>query len=293
MQGKIIKDFRDIIDWLLTVETLAENVYASAAEEFSKDKPFADFIRRLADDETQHLNVVKLAEQLTFDEDGISSVISISEQAQKSVEGHFLSCEELLRKRGLTKDTLLDCLVSAEYSEWNDVFLYVVNTMKHRHREFIPMAAKIGQHKKTIERYLKSDPKLFGYLKRIKRLPDIWSEKILVVDDSDIIVDLLTSIFEDEGCVVTATNGREALEKLGKGYFSAIISDFNMPVMNGMEFYREAVGLYPDFKERFLLFTSEAGEEFRSFVKENEIRCLTKPANIKDVRNGVIEILSG
>jgi two-component system chemotaxis response regulator CheY len=62
--------------------------------------------------------------------------------------------------------------------------------------------------------------------------------KILVIDDSltmrRIIVNILSTFgYKD---VVEAENGRDGLDKLGQGEFKVIISDWNMPEMDGLEF---------------------------------------------------------
>jgi len=57
---------------------------------------------------------------------------------------------------------------------------------------------------------------------------------ILVVDDEYLIADILAYALEDEGfMVVTAGNGKKALEVLERERPSLIITDFMMPVMDG------------------------------------------------------------
>ena len=60
---------------------------------------------------------------------------------------------------------------------------------------------------------------------------------ILVVDDEYLIADILCFALEDEGLmVVTASNGRKGLEVLNREQPALIITDFMMPVMDGLEF---------------------------------------------------------
>lgn len=59
---------------------------------------------------------------------------------------------------------------------------------------------------------------------------------ILVADDEFLIADVLAFALEDEGyTVVTASNGRKALEALNAQPVDLVITDFMMPVMNGLE----------------------------------------------------------
>lgn len=62
---------------------------------------------------------------------------------------------------------------------------------------------------------------------------------ILVVDDEYAIVDALASILEFEGySVVTASNGREALERFYEKSPDLVLMDVMMPEMDGREALR-------------------------------------------------------
>jgi len=72
---------------------------------------------------------------------------------------------------------------------------------------------------------------------------------ILIVDDEYLIADILGFAMEDEGyMVVKASNGRKALEVLDRERPSLVITDFMMPVMDGLEFAR-AVRQRPAFAD--------------------------------------------
>ncbi|MFF7708986.1 response regulator [Pseudomonas sp. NPDC007930] len=60
---------------------------------------------------------------------------------------------------------------------------------------------------------------------------------ILIVDDEYLIADILGYALEDEGyMVVKASNGKKALEVLDRERPALVITDFMMPVMDGLEF---------------------------------------------------------
>lgn len=62
---------------------------------------------------------------------------------------------------------------------------------------------------------------------------------ILIVDDEYLIADILGYAMEDEGyMVVKASNGRKALEVLDRERPELVITDFMMPIMDGLEFAR-------------------------------------------------------
>ncbi|NJD05204.1 MAG: response regulator [Methylococcaceae bacterium] len=63
--------------------------------------------------------------------------------------------------------------------------------------------------------------------------------KILVVDDDPTTRKVLSLYLKAKGHeVVTAENGLDALEKLGTQNVNLIMSDVNMPYMDGIEFVR-------------------------------------------------------
>jgi two-component system, chemotaxis family, chemotaxis protein CheY len=67
------------------------------------------------------------------------------------------------------------------------------------------------------------------------------SIKILIVDDSITIRRIITNALKTVGFTETieASNGKEALEKLTGGKVDFIITDWNMPEMNGLDLIKE------------------------------------------------------
>lgn len=64
----------------------------------------------------------------------------------------------------------------------------------------------------------------------------MMAHRVLVVDDDAAIRHVIATALAEEGYeVVTATNGREALEQIHTQRPSVVLLDLNMPVMNGWE----------------------------------------------------------
>lgn len=79
-------------------------------------------------------------------------------------------------------------------------------------------------------------------------------EKILVVDDEFHIRDSIRLLLEKEGYrVEMAADGREGLELIKKGGFSAALVDLKMPGMDGLELMKRAQGIDPGLG--FILLT--------------------------------------
>ncbi|MBV8803862.1 MAG: response regulator [Sinobacteraceae bacterium] len=71
---------------------------------------------------------------------------------------------------------------------------------------------------------------------RIMALAQTTEAKILVVDDDELELALLSDRLESCGLMVhRANNGAEALQLLEKEWFPVILTDWQMPVMNGVE----------------------------------------------------------
>ena len=84
--------------------------------------------------------------------------------------------------------------------------------------------------------------------------------RVLIVDDDEIALELLTEALLGAGYEVTAArNGREALEVLRTGLYRIVISDWEMPEMNGLDLCRHV-------RERADTFVHHHVEERRSQI---------------------------
>jgi CheY-like chemotaxis protein len=192
----------------------------------------------------------------------------------------------------LTKESMINGLAETEYSEWNHIFIYVVNTLKQQSREFMYVASKMQNHIEEITEFIKSLPKSDQYLDKIRQLPEVWKRKFLIIEDYDPIRILIKSLLEDLGIVETVKNGRDALAKVNDSYFDVIISDIEMPIMNGIDFCKESMKNDPDIVNRIIYCSSSHDEEYLTFIKNNNMRLIIKPLNIIDIRSQVRNILS-
>jgi CheY-like chemotaxis protein len=71
--------------------------------------------------------------------------------------------------------------------------------------------------------------------------------RILVVDDEVDLINVFKDLFSQRGeSIDTAGTGEEAVEKLQSGNYEVIISDINLPGINGLEVLRVAKRENPD-----------------------------------------------
>ncbi len=93
-----------------------------------------------------------------------------------------------------------------------------------------------------------------------KEKAEAGSISVLVVEDSKLTSEIVKSIFEAEGCSVeTAFNGKEALYKLEEFLPDLIVSDIDMPEMDGFEFIKALKE--KGFKIPFYFLTSREDDE--------------------------------
>jgi CheY-like chemotaxis protein len=208
------------------------------------------------------------------------------------LEAPFHENRNMIAACTVTKDSMLDCIVTTEFSEWNDIFLYVVNTLKGKKREFVYVASKMEQHKKFIERYTETLSTSHAILDRIRRLPSVWNIRILVVEDYEPIRDLIADLLSTEGVVDTAANGAEGLDKTTLQYYDLILSDSYMNVMSGIEFYKQLALRDPRISERFLFVADDVKADHLDFIKKRNIRYLMKPFSVDEFKKTIHDMLS-
>lgn len=283
---------KKIIEWLIENEERAFKLYERSADIFSDDKEFSEFLLHLSREEKRHGELMKRASGIIGDKSDYSSIVYIDDNMKQIIEDYFSPCEKKIDTKEITKDDVIGCIIATEFSEWNTLFLYVINTVIHEGKEFISDIINMQHHKRHIEQFLESQTGFSEKLQEMKKLPKIWEERLLVVDDEPVIVDMLVAILEDEDIIDSASNGKDGLKKLGDKYYSVIISDVDMPVMNGIEFFKKAVEKYPNIKDRFLFFTGSFNSEILDFFKQNKIKYLPKPSSITDIKKALFEIIS-
>ncbi len=120
------------------------------------------------------------------------------------------------------------------------------------------------------------------------------SIKFLAVDDSPtmrrIVANTLKRIgYED---VVEATNGKEALEKLNEAPVDFIITDWNMPEMNGLEFVK-SVKADENLKDTPILMITTRGvkEDIVDAMKAGVNSYIVKPFTPQVLKEKIDSIL--
>ncbi len=122
--------------------------------------------------------------------------------------------------------------------------------------------------------------------------------RALIVDDSAVMRKIIERCLRQAGVqlavVLEAGNGDDALKVLEQNQVDIILSDINMPVMNGLEFVRRLPSVENSRGVPVVMITTEAGEaqvlEALSCGAKGYIR---KPFTPEQVAEHVIPLLRG
>lgn len=117
--------------------------------------------------------------------------------------------------------------------------------------------------------------------------------KILVVDDDKTTRKMVSLILKSKGYeVVTAENGMDGLQKLGLEQINLILTDMNMPYMDGIEFTKQ-VRTNPEIAHiPIVMLTTEADEEEKQRAfKAGVDDYLVKPATAEQILESMRKII--
>ena len=282
---------KKLVKWLREIEHNANDLYLNAANVFSGDSQFKAFLEHIAEDEAWHYHVMGSAAEYFSSTPPPVPVISVDKETSDKVINFFSDMRERLKKETISKEEFIEKIVEAELSEWNDIFLYVVNILREKTNEFKYPVIKIQDHMKKILKFLEKTSNHSNLLKKLKALPPVWTENILIVDDEEMITTLIKSLLNREGNIDIAKNGEEALNYLEKKFYKLILSDIDMPVMDGITFFKKAIAKFPSLHKRFLFMSGDISPERKDFFNENHVKYLSKPMEIKLLREIASEII--
>lgn len=119
---------------------------------------------------------------------------------------------------------------------------------------------------------------------------------VLIVDDSSVMRKIVERALRqaglDLGRVMEAGSGREALEALSRERVALIVSDINMPNMDGLEFVRHVQRDGLARGAPVVMITTESGEEHvREALAAGAQGYIRKPFTPDQVRDRVLPLL--
>ena len=122
--------------------------------------------------------------------------------------------------------------------------------------------------------------------------------RVLLVDDSSVMRKIVDRSLRQAGLQITevyeAGNGAEALTRLGEHTVDLILSDINMPTMDGLELVRQLQTVESAKGVPIVMITTEAGESHVVQALSNGARgYIRKPFSPDQIKERLIPLLEG
>lgn len=283
---------RETIEWLYKNERSAHEIYTRSADFFKADAEFKSFLDQIAKDEAWHYDLISGASEAFFLLGPVTiPAVYAGKDVREKVTGCFSYIRQKLEERNITKEELIAKVGEAEFSEWNDIFLHFINHFKKGPGEYKILKAGLQAHIREIGMYLQRNLKDHELIEKIRTLPPVWTENILIVDDEEMISGLIKLLLEEEGKIDIAFNGKEALELIKQKYYKLIISDIDMPIMDGMDLFKRAVSQFPGIRKRFLYLTGDIHSGKKLFLDEYDLKYFIKPVKLDELKEEALNMI--
>jgi two-component system chemotaxis response regulator CheY len=124
----------------------------------------------------------------------------------------------------------------------------------------------------------------------------IMAYNVLIVDDSSATRSAIKKVIKmsgfDVGEYFEAGNGREALAVLENNWADVILSDINMPIMDGLSFFKEILKDTVMASIPVIFVTTEGrGEGIKKTRQMGAKGYITKPFRPEEIRKVLVEVL--
>jgi len=113
--------------------------------------------------------------------------------------------------------------------------------------------------------------------------PSIKEPSILIVDDDSDVLKMTDNFFKESGMEVHCVgSGSQALEKVREKNYAVMLTDFNMPEMNGLELAEKVREIAPQI--RIIMATGNPSQELSDLaIKAGIATVLAKPIHLKSL----------
>jgi DNA-binding NtrC family response regulator len=106
----------------------------------------------------------------------------------------------------------------------------------------------------------------------------IKKHTILVVDDEEMFIEYIQRVMSDENYnVITVASGQEGLDILEKQQVSMVISEYEIPLMNGLEFLEKVRIIYPNILTIMVTEHADIELAIRAINEAGVYKFLLKP----------------
>lgn len=283
----------EVVDWLVEIEHLAHDVYRATADALGGDQRLSQFVAQLADNEAQHAELMAGVKVLLAQRtDTPPPDLRLDAALRESVERPLRRLQGEVAARTITRKRAMSLIAEVECTEWNEIFLYILRKFGKRGRPTELMCATIQEHERSVEAFIAALPTHLHPKRDVAKLAKIWDTRLLLVDDSSIMREVLTGLLKSIGQVVVAKNGEKALAATRAHFFDAVVSDIRMPCMDGIEFHKKAVAEHPDLQNRFVFMSFDPDADAKKYLTDQRLPLLIKPFSPHELMESVNRIIS-
>jgi len=272
------------IDEAIQLELNAAEIYSIFSETIPED---ANFWAILAWEEKNHASVLKTGEEVLIPMDKFPMEI-LPNVIQTIVDTNLWlnSLKEKFAEIKPDRETAFAIAIKIESSAGEQHFQRVMENPSDSNMVKIlqELCEDDLNHLSRVREYMKAGGEQ-------EKVSDDEKKKILVVINENSVAKLLRTILETEGQIDIAGNGREGLQKVKEQDYGLIVSAIEMPIVDGIEFFCQAKEVVPDLNKKFLFFTGAPSSEQTKFFQDENVRYLTKPSTIDEIRTAALNIL--
>jgi DNA-binding NtrC family response regulator len=116
----------------------------------------------------------------------------------------------------------------------------------------------------------------------------IRKHTILVVNDEELFIEYIKSMLSGESYnVITASSGKQGLEILKKQRVNLVISEYKIPLMNGLEFLEKVKIIYPDILTVMVTDQADINLAIKAINEAGVYKFLLKPWDDIDFKNTI------
>jgi len=274
----------DFIDEAIQLELNAADIYYIFAAEIPQD---ANFWATLAWEEKNHASVLRTGKEVLIPMDKFPpEILPNVIQTITDTNLWLNSLKEKFAEHKPDRETAFATAIKIESSAGEQHFQRVMENPSDS--KIVNILQELCEddlnHLSRIREYMKAGGEQ-------EKVSDDEKKKILVVVNENSVAKLLRTILETEGQIDITGNGREGLQKVKEQDYGLIVSAIEMPIVDGIEFFGKAKEVVPDLNKKFLFFTEAPSSELTKFFQDENVRYLTKPSTIDEIRTAALKIL--
>ncbi|MGF7243945.1 two-component system chemotaxis response regulator CheY [Pseudomonas oryzihabitans] len=121
----------------------------------------------------------------------------------------------------------------------------------------------------------------------------LHGKKVVVVEDSSCIRHYLDTVLRSSGCeVFQAEHGREAIEIIANQKIDVLVTDINMPVMDGISMLRSLYRINNNIPIPVVVLSSDINSHREALTKLGVLAFLEKPCSVDALLLSLNRIIS-